>query len=128
MIVKIIKCSKSTYWYNDKIGCTFKVDRFMNNFIIPDENKNWIKSIDVSDCEIIKEEVEFDHYIEEIIRNPLNDDDYINCRKEYNVVRGNIIFHGGCLVCKSQKINGVDRCRGCMYFRADWKKPNLRIK
>lgn len=29
----------------------------------------------------------------------------------------NIIFHGGCLGCKSQRIHGIDRCKGCSYFK-----------
>jgi hypothetical protein len=36
------------------------------------------------------------------------------------VIRGdnpNIIFHGGCLGCKSQRLHGIDRCKGCTYFR-----------
>ena len=37
-----------------------------------------------------------------------------------NVFRGNnpnIIFHGGCLGCKSQRVHGIDRCKGCSYFK-----------
>jgi len=29
----------------------------------------------------------------------------------------NIIFHCGCLGCKSQRLHGIDRCKGCCYFR-----------
>lgn len=37
------------------------------------------------------------------------------------------IFHGGCLRCSSQALHGVDRCKGCLYFRFDQSKPNLSI-
>ena len=29
----------------------------------------------------------------------------------------NIIFHGGCLGCLSQRLHGIERCKGCIYFR-----------
>lgn len=48
-----------------------------------------------------------------------------------NVIRGtnpNIIFHGGCIGCRSQEINGIDRCRICQYFRGNYNKPDLSIK
>lgn len=47
------------------------------------------------------------------------------------VIRGNnpnIIFHGSCLGCISQRNHGIDRCKGCRYFRFDRSKPNLRIE
>ena len=37
----------------------------------------------------------------------------------------NLIFHGGCLGCKSQEQNGIGRCKGCKYFIADWSLPDL---
>lgn len=40
----------------------------------------------------------------------------------------NIIFHGGCVGCKSQMLFGINRCRGCKFFKSDWSKPNLEIK
>lgn len=40
----------------------------------------------------------------------------------------NIIFHGGCLGCLSQRLHGLERCKGCRYFRANWANPNLHIK
>lgn len=39
-----------------------------------------------------------------------------------------LIFHGGCLSCKSQEKYGIGRCTGCQYFTADWSLPNLFIK
>lgn len=39
----------------------------------------------------------------------------------------NTIFHGGCLGCKSQQIHGIERCKGCQYFRGEWSKDNLFI-
>lgn len=50
---------------------------------------------------------------------------------EVRVFRGNnpnIIFHGGCLGCLSQRSHGIDRCKGCMYFKFKSDKPNLRIQ
>ena len=40
----------------------------------------------------------------------------------------NIIFHGGCLGCLSQRLYGFERCKGCQYFRCNWNNPNLRIE
>lgn len=41
----------------------------------------------------------------------------------------NIIFHGGCLGCMSQRLHGLERCKGCMYFRFGQSgKTNLHIK
>ena len=40
----------------------------------------------------------------------------------------NIIFHGACLGCLSQRLNGLERCKGCMYFRFSHNKPNLHIE
>lgn len=39
----------------------------------------------------------------------------------------NIVFHGGCLRCRSQQIHGIERCKGCRYFKAEWDKENLFI-
>ena len=39
----------------------------------------------------------------------------------------NIIFHGGCLGCLSQKLHGLERCKGCMYFRFGKGSLNLKI-
>lgn len=76
----------------------------------------------------------------------LTDSDYIdyhiwedqNSSKMYKkhlpntmVMRGNnpnIIFHGGCLGCISQRNHGIDRCKGCQYFRGNWSNPNLHIE
>ena len=38
---------------------------------------------------------------------------------------GQIIFHGGCIGCRTQKKKGVDNCRLCQYFDADWSLPDL---
>ena len=40
----------------------------------------------------------------------------------------NVVFHGGCLGCISQRIHGIDRCKGCQYFKGNWSKPNLHIE
>lgn len=36
-----------------------------------------------------------------------------------------LIFHGGCQSCNSQDIHGVNRCKGCLYFRWNWNKADL---
>ena len=46
------------------------------------------------------------------------------------VIRGknpNLIFHGACLGCKSQRLHGVDRCRKCCNFRGDQRLQDLFI-
>lgn len=76
----------------------------------------------------------------------LNDNDYIayhiwdkeHSQEMYNkhipeatVIRGNpsnVVFHGGCLGCVSQERYGINRCKGCQYFRANWGLPDLSIK
>lgn len=37
-----------------------------------------------------------------------------------------VIYHGGCNSCTSQILNGLNRCNGCQYKGANWKKPDLR--
>lgn len=78
--------------------------------------------------------------------NELSDDEYIdyhiwediNWKNMYDkhlpkakVLRGEhpiITFHGGCHGCLSQRTSGIDRCKGCMYFRANWNMPSLFIE
>jgi hypothetical protein len=51
--------------------------------------------------------------------------------KNTKIIRGdnpNLIFHGGCLGCISQRQHGVERCKGCSYFKFDHRKPNLKIE
>jgi hypothetical protein len=50
--------------------------------------------------------------------------DELNVYEEINS-RNQIVFHGGCLGCYSQNDNGIKRCSGCQYFKAEWDKPNL---
>ena len=40
----------------------------------------------------------------------------------------NIIFHGGCLGCASQRLRGINRCKGCVFFRFDCSKKDKRIE
>ena len=69
------------------------------------------------------------------ITHNLDDDEYINYKiwedihtlemfkkhlPDTSVFRGsnpNIIFHAGCLGCLSQRLHGIDRCKGCTYFK-----------
>lgn len=48
--------------------------------------------------------------------------------KVFRGTNPNIIFHGGCLGCKSQRIHSINRCKGCRYFKANWDSPNLFIE
>ena len=75
----------------------------------------------------------------------LNDDEYLDYKiwEDMNIemmykkhlpnahlYRGknpNIIFHGGCLGCMSQRLHGFERCKGCQYFRCIRGKENLHI-
>ena len=41
---------------------------------------------------------------------------------------GQIIFHGGCLGCSRQLVEGVEDCRRCQYFDTDWDLPDLSVK
>ena len=36
-----------------------------------------------------------------------------------------IMFHGGCSGCTMQDLDGIDECRKCKCFDADWSLPNL---
>jgi len=40
----------------------------------------------------------------------------------------NIIFHGGCLGCLSQRKHGIERCKGCYFFRSGGSRRDLFIK
>jgi len=42
-----------------------------------------------------------------------------------NWLKTKTIYHGGCLLCDSQEINGKWRCRGCQFHSANWNLPNL---
>lgn len=39
----------------------------------------------------------------------------------------NIVFHGGCLGCASQRLHGLGRCKGCNYFSWGSGLPDLSI-
>tara|TARA_R110000772_G_scaffold146690_1_gene257020 strand:+ start:6570 stop:7085 length:516 start_codon:yes stop_codon:yes gene_type:complete len=80
------------------------------------------------------------------MEDKLSDNDYIdyylwqdqNFKEMYKkhlpgtgYIRGknpNIIFHGGCLGCLSQRLHGIDRCKGCSYFRWRGDKSDLSIE
>ena len=93
------------------------------------------------------ERVWVDNHINNLSReSSLTDNDYIdyhiwedkNCSQMYEkylpnslVIRGvnpNLIFHGSCLGCISQRNHGVNRCKGCQYFRGNWSNPDLHIE
>jgi hypothetical protein len=39
-----------------------------------------------------------------------------------------IIFHGGCLGCLTQNKKGIDFCRKCKYFDADWRPTSAELE
>ena len=45
-----------------------------------------------------------------------------------NTPTAKIIFHGGCHGCLTQYKEGIDNCRLCQYFDADWSLPDLSEK
>lgn len=73
-----------------------------------------------------------DDYIDYYLWKDENEDEmFKKHRPNTIVIKGsnpNIIFHGGCLGCLSQRIYSIDRCRGCQYFKVEWDKPNLFIE
>lgn len=40
---------------------------------------------------------------------------------------GFVLFHGGCLNCKSQEFYGLNRCEGCMFREPNWSLPELTV-
>lgn len=42
--------------------------------------------------------------------------------------RKQIIYHGGCIDCKSQEKFGRKRCKGCSYYNNDYNLPDLFMK
>lgn len=72
-----------------------------------------------------------DIYISYKIWNDMNSDAMMKKHLPKTLfIRGenpNIIFHGGCLGCISQRQHGIDRCKGCQFFKADWSKPDIII-
>jgi|WetSurMetagenome_2_1015567.scaffolds.fasta_scaffold194749_2 hypothetical protein len=36
-----------------------------------------------------------------------------------------LVFHGGCLRCNSQEVYGINRCKGCSYFKFNHSLPDL---
>jgi hypothetical protein len=57
MKIKIVKCSKETYWYNDKVGLILEYENVViseKRIMIKPEQRG-ILFIEKSDCEIIEE-------------------------------------------------------------------------
>lgn len=107
---------------------------FRNNYLgdeKPKERKQTLRTKDdfiehiESDYASMKKFMGHDDFIEENhierIRNTKKVFDEPNSTE-------NLIFHGGCLGCKSQEQNGIGRCKGCKYFIADWSLPDLSTK
>lgn len=95
--------------------------KYENIWIKENKNGKYGASKELSDEEYIN------YHIWEDINSELMYKTYI---PEARVIRGknpNIIFHGGCLGCISQRNHGIDRCKNCMYFRAKWDNTNLFI-
>lgn len=45
-----------------------------------------------------------------------------------------VVFHGGCVGCllsmtgENRTLSGIEYCKGCMYFSADWNLPNKSLR
>jgi hypothetical protein len=120
-----VVCSKSTDLNATSIdinGAFIKEDEFERLWI--DENVDW----NYGGANYLTDEEYIDYYI-------WSDQNSNIMFKKHSpdtmVISGNnpnIIFHGGCLGCISQRNHGIERCKGCKYFRANWSKYDLSIK
>lgn len=108
-------------------------DKFEKIWI--DENVNWYDEWDrykwnhnyVPPIQLLND----DEYLDYKIWEDMNHTQLYKKHIPYGIlVKGenpNIIFHGGCLGCASQRIHGFERCKGCQFFRTNWDKPDLKI-
>ena len=95
-------------------------DKFERIWIEENKNNNYGCKWDLSDAEYIEYHIWESVYSDKMYKKNL---------PNAHVLQGsnpNIIFHGGCLGCLSQRKHGIDRCKGCTYFKFS-KKPNLFI-
>jgi hypothetical protein len=57
MKVKIIKCSNDEFWYRDQVGAILNVgERDINGFEVPINGDKYIRTIHISDLEILPDE------------------------------------------------------------------------
>jgi hypothetical protein len=103
-------------------GSFIKADKFEEIWVAENVNSRYGASDSLRDSDYIDYHIWEDQNSNEMYKKHL---------PNTMVIRGsnpNIIFHGGCLGCISQRNHGIDRCKGCKYFRANWSNPNLRIE
>lgn len=103
-------------------GSFIKADKFEGIWVAENGNSRYGASDSLRDSDYIDYHIWEDQNSNEMYKKHL---------PNTMVIRGsnpNIIFHGGCLGCISQRNHGIDRCKGCKYFRANWSNPNLYIE
>jgi len=103
-------------------GSFINADKFEGIWVAENVNGNYGASKSLRDNDYIDYHIWEDQNSSEIYKKHL---------PNTMVIRGNnpnIIFHGGCLGCISQRNNGIDRCKGCQYFKGNWRKPNLYVE
>lgn len=104
-------------------GEFIKADEFEQIWIYMNRDNNY-RAIDI---------LNDNEYLDYYIWQDMNTESmYKKHRPNSRIFRGknpNIIFHAGCLGCLSQRLHGIERCKGCIYFRfISEKKPNLHIE
>lgn len=104
-------------------GSFIKADKFEQIWVAENVNSRYVDTTDsLRDKDYIDYRIWEDQNSSEMYKKHL---------PNTMVFRGsnpNIIFHAGCLGCISQRNHGIDRCKGCQYFRCNWNKPNLHIE
>jgi hypothetical protein len=103
-------------------GDFIKADEFERVWIDKNRNKNYYATDILNDDEYLDYKLWEDINIKALYKK------YCPNTLLYIGKNPNIIFHGGCLGCLSQRLHGLERCKGCMYFRIIGDKPNLHIE
>lgn len=117
-----IQCLVTTVEQESEDGSFIKAEEFEGIWIAEEVNGIYAASDSLRDNDYI------DYYI---WKDQNSNEMYKKHLPNTTVFRGsnpNIIFHGGCLGCASQRNHGIDRCKGCKYFRLNNSKPNLHIE
>lgn len=99
-----------------------KADEFEKIWIDKNTNNNYHATDILNDDEYLDYKL-WDDMNAEAMHKKHRKNTFLYCGKNPN-----IIFHGGCLGCLSQRLHGLERCKGCMYFRFNSSKPNLQIE
>lgn len=107
----------------DEKGNFLKEKEFEKIWIAENVNHQCGISSQLSDDDCI------DYYIWQEINGSTMYKKHLPTTKVISGENPNIIFHGGCLGCLSQRKHGISRCKGCRYFPTKkWSYPNLFIE